>query len=252
MFNHSGTDAPRAPMEYTRKLALAAGGLYLLTFVTSIPALPLYHDLLNDPNYVLNGGSDTGVLWAAMLELICGLAGIGTAIALFPVVRRHSETRALAFVTSRVVEAGMIFAGVLSILTIVTLHGDAATGAESVGAARSMVAFHDWTFLLGPGLMATVNALCLATVLHRTRLVPRLIPTLGLIGAPLLLASSVATLFGAYDQVSSWAVLAALPIATWEFSLGVYLVVKGFRRSALPVDVTNGQRRDGVLVSATA
>ena len=98
--------------------------------------------------------------------------------------------------------------------------------------AQALIAIHNWTFLVGPGIMPAVNALCLATVMYRSRLVPRIIPTVGLIGAPLLLASSVATLFGAWDQVSGPAFLLALPIAAWEFSLGIYLTVKGVRSSS--------------------
>jgi hypothetical protein len=223
-----------------RKTALVAGALYLITFVTSIPALPLYHDILHNQSYVLGSASDTGVLIGAVLEVLCALAGIATAVVLFPVIKRKSETAALGFVTARVLEASMIFVGVLSVLSIVTLHKNGAAGAETaslVSTGRSLVALHDWTFLLGPGIMPAVNALCLATVLYRTRLVPRIIPTVGLIGAPILLASAVAILFGAYDQVSSVSALTALPIAAWEFSLGVWLVVKGFRYS--PVIVTD-------------
>lgn len=225
---HAGT--PRDP---DRKTAIAAGTLYLLTFLGSIPALPLYHDILKDPNYILHGGSDTGVLVGALLEIVCALSGIGTAVVLHRVVKRHDQTRALGFIASRTFEAAMICVGVMSVLAIVTLHDAAgaseATAGSLVGPARALAALHDWTFLVGPGLAPAINAICLATVLYRTRLVPRLIPTLGLIGAPMLVASSVATLFGAFDQVSSPAFVLALPIAAWEFSLGVWMVVKGFR-----------------------
>lgn len=164
------------------------------------------------------------------------LACIGTAVVLFRVVRRYSQTLALGFVAARVFEAAMFCVGVLSVLSIVTLHHDSAgaSGADAsslVSTARSLVALHDWTFLLGPGLIPAVNALCLATVLYRSRLVPRIIPMIGLIGAPILVASGVATLFGGLDRVSSTAAIAALPIAAWEFSLGVGLVAKGFRPS---------------------
>ncbi|HBY23000.1 MAG TPA: DUF4386 domain-containing protein, partial [Propionibacteriaceae bacterium] len=80
---------------------------------------------------------------------------------------------------------------------------------------------------LGPGLMPAVNALLLGSVLYQARLVPRLIPLLGLIGAPLLAASALGTLFGVLDQVSPVAGLAALPIALWEASVGVWLLVRG-------------------------
>jgi hypothetical protein len=219
-----------------RKIALIAGVLYIVTFVGSIPALPLYHDLLNNPNYLLGHASDTGVMWGAIGELICALAGIGTAVALYPVAKRHSHNAAMGFVMSRTIEAAMIFVGVLSVLSLVTLHA-AGTSAANAGSlittGHGLVALHDWTFLLGPGVMPAVNALCIGTVMYRTGLVPRIIPKLGLIAAPILLASSLATYFGAYPQVSGWATIAALPIATWEFSFGVWMTVKGFRPDAI-------------------
>jgi hypothetical protein len=239
---------PRTATDADRKTALVAGALYIITFVGSIPALALYHDILKDPNYILGHASDTGVRVSALLEIICALAGIGTAVVLHRVVRRYSPTRALGFIASRVWEAAMICVGVMSVLAIVTLHHDAtgasgSTAGSLVGPARALVALHDWTFLVGPGLAPAISAMCLATVLYRSRLVPRIIPTLGLIGAPMLVVSSVATLFGVFDQVSSAAFVLALPIATWEFSLGVWMVVKGFKPSAqVPENVAAGNR----------
>ena len=230
------TTHPKVPMDKMRKTALVAGVLYLVTFVGSIPALPLYHDILNNPRYLLGGGSDTGVLLGGVLEVICALAGIGTAVALYPVAKRHSETAALGFVTARVLEASMIFVGVLSVLSLVTLHKSGVSGPDAsamVTTGRSLVALHDWTFLFGPGIMPAVNALCIGTVMYRTRLVPRIMPTIGLIGAPMLLASSTATLFGVYGQISPWSFFLTLPIAAWEFSFGVWMAVKGFKPAAV-------------------
>jgi hypothetical protein len=226
------TTRPKVPMDAMRMTALVAGVLYILTFVGSIPALPLYDDILNDPGYILGGASDTGVLWGAIGELICALTGIGTAVVLYPIAKRCSERAALGFVMSRTIEAAMIFTGVLSVLTIVTLH-DSGADASSVGISQALAAFHDWTFLLGPGLMPAINALLIGAVMYRTGLVPRILPKIGFVGAAALLASSTATLFGFFEQVSGWATLAALPIATWEFSFGVYMIVKGFRPEAV-------------------
>jgi Domain of unknown function (DUF4386) len=228
----------RTPMTATRKAALVAGILYLITFVASIPALGLYDAILHDHAFVLGGGSDTSVLWGAFGEVVTALAGIGTAVALYRITRRQSQSLALGFVTSRVLEAAMIFVGVLSLLSIVTLHQDVAgTASAHTGSllttGRALVALHDWTFLLGPGLMPAINALCFATILYRSRLVPRIIPTIGLVGAPLLLIAFTAILFGAFDQVSSPSFFLTLPIAAWEFSVGVYMAVKGFRPSPI-------------------
>jgi hypothetical protein len=230
------TRAARAPMDRTRKAALIAGLFYLATFVFSIPALGLYDGVVNDPNFVLGAGSSGGVLWGGLIEVLTGLTGIGTAVALYPVLKRHGLSRAMGFVASRTLEAAMIFAGVLSVLAVFTLRQDhgGAVGLDATAlttTASALVALKDWSFLLGPGVMPAINALCFASILYQSRLVPRIIPTIGLIGAPLLLISSTATLFGAWGQVSSMAFLFALPIAVWEFSIGIYMIVKGFRTS---------------------
>jgi hypothetical protein len=225
-------------MSRTRKLALAAGLFYLATFVFSIPAIAFYGDVLDNPDFVNGAGSDGGVPWGAMFEVLTALTGIGTAVMLYSVIKRHGPSGAIGFVASRTLEAAAIFVGVMSLLAVYTLRQDYA-GTDEAGltaAASAMVDLHDWSFLVGPGVMPAINALCLATVLLRSGLVPRVIPTIGLVGAPLLLISSTATLFGAWEQVSGPALLFGLPIATWEFALGVYLTVKGVK-AAVAVDV---------------
>jgi hypothetical protein len=102
---------------------------------------------------------------------------------------------------------------------------------------KALVALHDWTFLLGQGFLPAVNALLLGSLLYRSRLVPRVLPLLGFIGAPLLVASAAATLFGLWGQVSALSGLLTIPIALWEFSLGVWLVVKGFQPSPITAGV---------------
>ncbi len=234
----AGPPTSRRRMDPTRKVGLAGGVLYLITFVASIPALGLYADVLNHPDYITTRGSNTPLLWGAWLEVITAAACIGTAVALYPVTKRVSQTAALGFVTSRVVEATLIVVGVLSLLSVVTLREDlaGATGAQATSltsTGQALVAMHDWTFLLGPGLIPGINALCLGYIMYRSRLVPRIIPAIGLIGAPLILASATGTIFGAWDQISAAGAVGALPIAVWEFSLGVWLTVKGFKPTAL-------------------
>lgn len=235
-------------MDRDRKLTLAAGLFYIGTFVFSIPALGLYAGILDDPNWVLGAGSDDGVLWGGLIEVLTGLTGIGTALAVYPIIRRHAPGRALGFVASRTLEAAMIFAGVLAVLTVHTLRQHGGDPASLTTTADAFVAFKDWTFLLGPGLAPAINALCFATVLRRTRLVPRWIPTLGVIGAPLLALSSTATLFGGWDQDSSTGLLFALPIAVWELSVGVHMLVKGFRIP--PADVDPGADASSPVLAA--
>lgn len=219
-----------------RKTALAAGILYLLTFI-SIPRLVLYGPLLTDPNYVLSSGSDTGILWAAVLELIVSFAIVGTGVVLFPVVKRQNEGVALGFVMARVFEAGVIVVGIISLLSVVTLRQDvgATAGPEAaslVTTGRALVAVQNWTFLIGQGLMPGINALLLGSLIYRSGIVPRVIPALGLIGGPLMISSVLGQVLQINEQYSAWSLIALLPIFAWEFSLGLWLVFKGFKRSA--------------------
>jgi hypothetical protein len=223
-------------MDSIRKTALVAGALYLITFV-AVATLTLYGPVLTDSAYILSSGSDTGVRWGGLLEVIVALAGIGTAIALFPVVKRQNEAFALGFVTTRVLEAAMIFTGVVSLLSLVTLRQDlgAAAGADAgslLTTGASLVATYEGAFLLGQTLMPGMNALLLGYLMFRSGLVPRLIPTLGLIGGPLMISSALGQIIGINEQISAWSLIALLPIFAWELSLGIYLVVKGFKPSA--------------------
>jgi hypothetical protein len=218
-------------MDSLRKTALVAGVMYLLTFV-SIPTLALYGQVRNDPNYIVGPGPDTPVIVGGVLEVIVALAGIGTAVALYPVVKRQNEGVALGFVGARVFEAAAIVAGVVSLLSVVTLR-QAGAGADALVTGQALVAQYDWSFHLSQSLIPVANALLLGSLLYRSRLVPRVLPLVGFIGAPLLLASDIAVLFGLWERVSGPSGLLAIPIALWEFSLGVYLVVKGFKPSPI-------------------
>ncbi len=221
----------RDALDTVRKTALIAGVFYLVTFASSIPAVFLLSPVLNDPNYVVGPGNDTTVVLGCLLDLINAFACVGTAVSLFPVVRRHNESVALGFVTARLFEAAVIAIGVVSLLAVVTLRQAGATGEDPqslVSAGQALVAVRDWTFLLGPGTIPALNALLLGYLLFRSRLVPRIIPILGLVGAPLLLISAITTMFGINSQVSVLSAVATLPIFLWELSLGLYLTFKGF------------------------
>ncbi len=222
----------RVPKDPTRKTSLVAGIFYLITFV-SIPTLALYSSVTGK-DFIISSGADTPALWGCFLEVIVALAGIGTAVTLYPVVRRQNEGMALGFVAARTLEAAMLFTGVASLLSLVTLHQDLGTaaGADAASLAAigaSHVATYHWAFTLGGSLMPGINAILLGTLLYRSGLVPRVLPMIGLIGAPLHLTAVVLTMFGVVDRVGTVTGIAVIPIALWELSLGVYLVVKGFK-----------------------
>jgi hypothetical protein len=209
--------------------------LYVLTFI-SIPTLFLYGQV-RSPTYILGPGPDTAVIVGGMLEMIVALAGIGTAVVLYPVLKRQNEGVALGFVGSRTLEAAMIFAGVAMLLSVVTLR-QAGVGGAGLVIARVLVVLYDRIFLISQSFFAAVNALLLGSLLYRSRLVPRALPLLGFTGAVLLVGAFVGTMFNVWGQHSSVPSLAAIPIALWEFSLGVYLIVKGFKSSPITSSMT--------------
>jgi hypothetical protein len=226
-------------MTYPRKLALVTGVFFVITIVASIPAaLVLYVPVLDDPHYIVGPGADTRVFWGAFLEMITALACIGTAVALFPIVKRQNEAVALGYVAVRVLEGTLIVVGIVSLIAVVTLRQDlaGAAGADTaslVAVGKSLVAVHDATFLLGPGLLAGLgNGMLLGYLMYRSGLVPRRMALLGLIGGPLVTASGIAVLFGLYEQASVVAAITALPETAWEAMLGTWLIVKGFNPSS--------------------
>lgn len=223
-------------MTTTRRDAVAAGVCFLVAAATSIVALALYQPLLGHPDYVTSGSADKAVAIGAFLEVLLALTVIGTSVFLYPTVRRQDPALALGYVGGRILEAAMIMVGIVSVLAVVALRQDVGADADRAGSelvVRALVGVHDATFLMGPGLVIGVNTFLLALLMLRSRLVPRWIAVVGVVGGPLVFLSSTAVLLGLYDQVSTAAGLAALPVFVWEMSLAIYLVAKGFRADAL-------------------
>jgi hypothetical protein len=217
-----------------RRTGRIMGVWFALTFVTSIPALLLYDPLLNDADYILTSGAETRIQLGAFLEVGLVVSGIATAVVLYPVARRQSQSIALGYVASRIVESCLIAVGIVSVLSVLTLRDDLAADAAGLGTVgQSLVAVHDATFLLGPAFCAAVgNGMLLGYLMFRSGLVPRRMAMIGLVGGPLALVTATAVLFGAWEQTSAAGFFFTLPEAVWEFSLGVYLVVKGYKVSA--------------------
>ena len=212
-----------------RKMALTAGIFYILTFV-SIPTLSLYN-MARDPNFILGSGSDTNIFIGVILEIVVALTGIGTAVALYPILKRQNGSVALGLVGARVLEAATIFTGAAFLLSIVTLR-QTGIGADGIIISKTLVALYDRIFMLGQGLIPAVDDLLLGYLLYRSGLVPKSLALIGLIGAPILVTGNMSVMFGLIGQKDPSTFLFALPVALFEFTLGVLLVVKGFNKSA--------------------
>jgi hypothetical protein len=243
-------------MDSVRKSALVTGVLFIITFITSIPALGLYGPVLNDAHYVLGAGADTRIFTGAFLEVLLAISGIGTAVAVFPVVKRQNEGLALGYVAARTVESAIIVAGIISLLAVVTLRRDFA-GAGGAGtatyviAAKALVAIHKWTFLLGPGYCSGIESgLILGYLLYRSRLVPRPIAVLGLIGGTLAFGAATAELFEVFSQTSAPGAILLLPEALFEACVGIWLTFRGFSPSAVTSAVI--QRADDPMTPGSA
>ncbi|MEO6136879.1 MAG: DUF4386 domain-containing protein [Ginsengibacter sp.] len=224
--NSTQISTERIPMNSTRKTALLAGVLYIITFV-SIPTLTLYTSI-HGPDYILGNGPDTSVIIGGILEIIVALAGIGTAVVLYPILQKQNEGVAMGLIGSRILEASTIFMGVMFLLTVVTLRQTDA-GAGALVNSRTLVIMYDRMFLIGQSFMPAVNDILLGFLLYQSRLVPRGLSLIGLIGGTILIAGDICVLFGLIGQHDPSTALFAVPVAVFEFSLGIYLIAKGFK-----------------------
>jgi uncharacterized protein DUF4386 len=228
------------------------GVLMLVTYVTSILGLWLYQPVLDDPvGYIAGAGQDNRILLGVLLELLLIIANIGTAVVIFPVVRRQSEELALGYVTARLFECTFILVGIVAVLGIVTLQQDVAGAAEG-SVAYTLAALKDWTFMLGPGwVVGWGNGLILGYLMYASELVPRKMTWLGLVGGPLIIVSGTLVLFGVDHPSGTLQGIATIPEFLWELSLGVYCTVKGFRPSAPILRADAGGRRVEPMPAAT-
>jgi uncharacterized protein DUF4386 len=220
-----------------QRIARVFGGLFLLTFVTSIPALLLFQPVLDDPvGYVAGGGSDTRIFLGAFLELILIIANIGTAVVVYPILRRQNELLSLGYVTARIVESTFILVGILAVLSIVTLSQENA-GAQEGTVAYTLAGLKDWTFILGPGfVVGWGNGLMLGYLMYRSGLVPPRLAMLGLVGGPLIIISGTLVMFGAAELSGTLQGIATIPEFIWELGLGLYALIKGFRPAPILQD----------------
>ncbi len=242
-------------MDSMRKTALAVGVLFILTFITSIGAVIAYGPVLSDPNYITGAGADGRVFLGAFLELFLIVTNIGCAVVLFPLLKRNSEGLALGYVAARIVECTFILIGLLSVLAIVTLR-QTATSADAVSLlaiAKTLLAIHNWTFLLGPGFTDGIGTgLILGYLMYRSGLVSRRMALFGVVGGPLLAASGAAVLFGLIPQGSSVQSIATVPEIVWEAFLGLWLTFKGFSHLPITADYAQPIGVDGARAAAAS
>ncbi|MEI6407176.1 MAG: DUF4386 domain-containing protein [Actinomycetes bacterium] len=237
-------------MNATRNNARIAAIFYFITWVTSILGLAMYGPILNHAVYSFGSISKGHIISGAFLEILAALANIGTGLALYPIVKRQSESFALGYVVLRTLEAGIMMVGTLPLLSLLTMRRDLPGTVGTIGIESVLVSMHNYSFILGPGLVCAFNTMTLAFVLRRSGLVARFIPLLGLVGGALLFVSATLQLFGVIDQVSKATVFATIPVFAWEISLASFLFFRGFKSKALSLlKVSTAERVDEELLT---
>jgi hypothetical protein len=213
------------------------GLFFLLTYATSIPpVLSLYVPALSDPAFVLGGAPDLGLSWGAILEIFLIVFNIASAVAVYPVLKRRFPVLSLAFVAARVMESMFIGMGIIAMLALATLraHAFGADAETLTVVGQALVAVHDWTFKMGPGIVVGFgNGIILGYMMWKTRLLPRFLSILGLIGGPALLLGSAGVMLGYFDFGSTVHSLSVAPEFLWELLLGIWLLARGFAPAAL-------------------
>jgi hypothetical protein len=228
-------------VDSTRRTASLAGWLFIVTFVASIPAyFILYAPVRDDPSLITGAGADptARVALGALLEIITLIANVGTAVVLFPILKRQSEAGAIGYVSARLVEGTFIAIGIVSLLAFLLMRQEGTAGTDAA-LGEVFVAVYNRAFLIGPGVFAGLaNGLILGYLMYRSGLVPQWMAMLGLIGGPLVAASGIAIMFDVIEPGSPVQALATIPEFFWELFLGIYLIVKGFKPSPIIIGDT--------------
>jgi hypothetical protein len=226
-------------MNSTRKQAIVIGVLFIAAAVFSILGLVSYSPVLNNPEYLTEGPtSENQIMLGAVFEMITAITVAGTAIAFFPILRKRNETIGLGYVGGRLLEAVLIIIGLVIRLTLLALRQESAGGtaldASSLQTADVLLrSAHGWAFILGPNFMLGINTLLYSSLLYQTKLVPRKLAVMGLVGAVAVFVAALLELFGVILQVSTWGAILALPVGLFEMTLAIWLIVKGFNSATI-------------------
>ena len=217
-------------MNSNKKTARIVGLLFIAATVFSILGGLFIGPTLDDPDYLVKvSANENQVLIGVLFELVAAGAVAGTAIALFPIFKKHNEALALGYVAGRSIEGVFIIVGAIGALSLLTLSREYVAGAPDASNFKTLgtvlLAERDWNFLVGPNLVFSLNALIVSYLLYQSRLVPRWLSVWGLIGAPLILGAGLLIMFG-LPRSSPLSLLLAAPIALFEMVLAVGFEVR--------------------------
>jgi hypothetical protein len=217
-----------------KRNAKVTGVFFIMATVTAIIGVKLYDPILLDPNYLNTGVRNSNqIVLGAIFESILAISAVGTAIMMYPYLKKFNESWGLGYVSFRMFEVVFILVGLLSMISIVTLSQEYVNSAQPdlitfQTSAKLLKTIRDWTFVLGPHFMLGVNTFIYSTIFYHSNLVPRKLSILGMTGAVLIFAGAMLEMFGIISPLEGEIIVMALPIALYEMILAVWLIVKGF------------------------
>ena len=220
-------------ISFNKSNAKITGWLFIVAAVSSIIGLKLYDPILSDNNFIVSANNHYNqIIFGAINELILVASATGTGIMLYPLLKRYNESMGIGYLSFRMLEAVFIMIGLLSILTVLSISESYVDGAitdkanaQSLG--LSFISLHKWTFMLGPNFMLSINTFIYSFVFYKTKVIPPNLARLGLLASFLIMTAAILELFGVIQQISTWGILLALPIALYEMTLAIYLITKG-------------------------
>lgn len=220
-------------MDTQRRTLRVVGALFVVATVASIVGSVVLGSALDGPEYLIGlSGKQTSVELAVLLFVTAATSAFATAVLLFPILRRHAEGLAAGYVGLRTFENVLYVAGAVSLLVMLSVGQDEATGravaTEVPMLGATLLAMHDWSVTMGTLIFAGLGSLTLNAILYRATLVPRWLSGWGIAGAALLVCYGVIGVFGGSIGTDSPLMLLAMPIAVEEMVFAGWLIVKGF------------------------
>lgn len=220
-------------ISFNKSNAKITGWLFIVAAVSSIIGLKLYDPILSDNNFIVSANNHYNqIIFGAINELILVASATGTGIMLYPLLKRYNESMGIGYLSFRMLEAVFIIIGLLSILTVLSISESYVDGAitdkaNAQNLGLSFISLHKWTFMLGPNFMLSINTFIYSFVFYKTKIIPSNLARLGLLASFLIMTAAILELFGVIQQISTWGILLALPIALYEMTLAIYLITKG-------------------------
>ena len=220
-------------ISFNKSNAKITGWLFIVAAVSSIIGLKLYDPILSDNNFIVSANNHYNqIIFGAINELILVVSATGTGIMLYPLLKRYNESMGIGYLSFRMLEAVFIMIGLLSILTVLSISESYVDGAitdkaNAQNLGLSFISLHKWTFMLGPNFILSINTFIYSFVFYKTKVIPPNLARLGLLASFLIMTAAILELFGVIQQISTWGILLALPIALYEMTLAIYLMTKG-------------------------